>query len=58
MTPAIRQAAYQNIMAAAYAIGSYMPDYNWGQYPLSSQPHGYPVIVNRSSPYDSRVLSV
>ena len=50
MTPAIRQAAYQNIMAAAYAIGSYMPDYKWGQFPLALQPQGYPVIVNRWSP--------
>jgi hypothetical protein len=37
-------------MAAAYAIGGYLPDYNWGQYPLWQQPHGYPVIVNRNSP--------
>ncbi len=47
MMPAIRQASYQNIMAAAYAIGSYMPNsdyadgYGWGKLPLSRQPHGY-----------------
>lgn len=50
MQPAVRQAAYQNIMPAAYAIGSYYPDTccyagsgipPWGQYPLSAQPRAY-----------------
>jgi hypothetical protein len=55
LTPAIREAAYQNLMAAAYAIGSYYPNtprdgHGWGLYPVSRQPHGYVVIVNRRAP--------
>ena len=56
MTPAIQQAAYQNIMAAAYGIGSYLPNgyyddgMGWGKYPLSRQPHGYLVEDFRPSP--------
>ena len=56
MATAIQQAAYQNIMAAAYAIGSYFPDsgtaqgWGWGQLPLSAQPYAYVVIENRNAP--------
>ncbi|HYI94139.1 MAG TPA: hypothetical protein VEX68_11385, partial [Bryobacteraceae bacterium] len=55
MTTGIRQAAYQNIMSAAYAIGSYVPNsaysngWGWGLYPLDAQPYAYRVIVNRQS---------
>jgi hypothetical protein len=54
LTPIIQQASYQNIMAAAYAIGFYLPNsyyddgMGWGKFPLSRQPHGYEVEVNRS----------
>jgi hypothetical protein len=55
MTPAIRQAAYQSIMPAAYGIGSYLPQtpincYGngpntvWGQFPLWQQPRSYVVL--------------
>jgi hypothetical protein len=52
----VRQAAYESIMPAAYAIGSYYPTttnsngWYWGQHPLYTQPWGY--IVNQvvSSP--------
>jgi hypothetical protein len=56
LAPAIRQASYQAIMAASYAIGSYMPNtptapgWGWGQYPLSTQPYGYVVEDYHSSP--------
>jgi hypothetical protein len=54
----IRRASYENIMAAAYAIGSYLPNspsvlsngWGWGLYPLLVQPYGYRVAVNRESP--------
>jgi hypothetical protein len=54
LTPIIQQASYQNIMAAAYAIGFYLPNSDdgsgwvWGKFPLSRQSHGYEVEVNRS----------
>jgi hypothetical protein len=56
MTPAIQQASYQAIMAAAYAIGGFYPNsgysngWGWGLLPLSGQPYAYVVGVNRSCP--------
>jgi hypothetical protein len=55
MKTAVTQAAYQNIMAAAYAIGSYVPQSPlncsangrwpaWGQLPLWQQPNAYTVL--------------
>lgn len=49
MTPAIRRAAYQNLMAAAYTIGSFVPP-QFNQLPLSapSQLQSYRVGTSRS----------
>ena len=55
MQIAVKQAAYQNVMPAAYAIGRYLPQtaYNcfgtgpnpiWGQFPLYAQPRSYVVL--------------
>jgi hypothetical protein len=57
LTPAIRQAAYQAILSASYAIGSYVPNsstdtgWGWGKFPLANQPYGYVAEDFRSSPY-------
>ncbi|MBV9268435.1 MAG: DUF3824 domain-containing protein, partial [Acidobacteriaceae bacterium] len=57
---AITEGAYQNIMPAAYAIGSYYPDTccfasqgipPWGQYPLYAQPRAYWVNQGYNAPY-------
>ncbi len=56
LNPTIQAAAYQTIMAGAYAIGWYVPNsgfsdgFGWGRTPLSRQPHAYSVLVSRSSP--------
>ncbi len=55
MQTAVKQAAYQNVMAAAYAIGRYNPQSSincfgngpnpiWGQFPLFQQPRSYVVL--------------
>lgn len=55
LKPAIQQAAYESIMPAAYAIGSYVPNTSrncsgngpwpvWGQFPLWQQPNAYVVL--------------
>jgi hypothetical protein len=52
MEPAVKHAAYQNVMAAAYAIGSYVPQTPgacaspgpypvWGKTPIYQQPWAY-----------------
>jgi hypothetical protein len=50
MNPAIQQSYYRNMMAATYAIGSYVPicylcpgPVNWGGTPLWQQPQNYTV---------------
>jgi hypothetical protein len=55
MQTAVKQAAYQNVMAAAYAIGKYLPRWTyqtcngegpwpaWGQTPIYVQPWSYNV---------------
>ena len=50
MNPAIKQSYYQSLMAATYAIGSYLPvcylcpgPANWGKTPIWQQPRSYTV---------------
>jgi hypothetical protein len=56
MDSPIREAAYQNLMPAAYGIGRYFPDsatnqgWTWGVIPLTGQPYAYIVQVNENSP--------
>ena len=57
MNPAVKQGMYQSLMPAVYAIGSYLPEVTppapengWGNFPVSRQPNGYQVLVNRQSP--------
>jgi hypothetical protein len=54
IAPAVKTAAYQSLMPAAYSIGSYVPDsdvetnWGWGKLPLTGQPYAYVVGVDRS----------
>ncbi len=57
MLPAIKAAAYENLMPAAYAIGSYYPNtpvetgWGWGILPLTGQPYAYVAEAFYNAPY-------